>query len=690
MNINKLKKISGQELQKILDNHKKWLATDGKEGEKADFDNTFLADVDFSGFDLRYADFREAYLLRVKFCKANLRSARFRHAYLAYADFEGANLSNADFYRAVCHETYFVHADLNDAYIDGSAFPLWDGVLDVNIDDGQANMFLYLLVRSALYSKNTSEGLKAILSDEKLLKQANKFREAGGLGKIKGKRIPEQLLKIKDGVVINCDINAVEIVIPDGVTGINDNAFADCASLTRIVIPNGVTSIGYGAFSGCAALTHIAMPDSITSIGQRAFDGCTSLVSVTMPNSVTDIGDYVFANCSEDLVIRCYSNSYAEKWARFKGIKTALFYNDEFHDNTHYFDKNGNEIKSGMTILMEDGSSEVVYEIINEDGSHDLGIIANNEVFMQRHPDCEQEYYLLSTFNAQSIEIYQAEKKAEPSKSVGSEDVKSKSEQLLNITNGVVTDCDKSAVEIVIPVGVTCIDDFAFAGCKSLKSVIIPDGVISIEHHAFWACDSLVSIVIPESVTNIGVGAFEDCSSLKSVKVLNDATSIGKNAFAGCSLDYASLLRITSSPDDVGFNCVCNAKSKEVAGGEIRINIEGMDEHHSNLLLVELPGDILLALRDDINDILSKSEAKASKKIVRLEVNDIEPERESERLFECFYLIEPDESKIQELQRMINERLENEEFEIDSIEDVFKYIENNFETISIETKEILW
>ena len=47
------------------------------------------------------------------------------------------------------------------------------------------------------------------------------------------------------------------IVLPESVTSIGQQAFSSCGRLTNIVIPDGVTSIGYGAFSNCERLTSI-------------------------------------------------------------------------------------------------------------------------------------------------------------------------------------------------------------------------------------------------------------------------------------------------------------------------------------------------------------------------------------------------------------------------------------------------
>lgn len=59
---------------------------------------------------------------------------------------------------------------------------------------------------------------------------------------------------INDGVLKKYTGNDVDVVIPDGVTSIGDNAFSHCSSLENIEIPNSVTSIGNSAFGDCLGL----------------------------------------------------------------------------------------------------------------------------------------------------------------------------------------------------------------------------------------------------------------------------------------------------------------------------------------------------------------------------------------------------------------------------------------------------
>ena len=88
-----------------------------------------------------------------------------------------------------------------------------------------------------------------------------------------------------------------ELHIPDGVSKIEDNAFAACNSLIKISIPNSVTEIGQSAFSGCSSLTSITIPNKVTSIGKETFCNCESLTKVSIPDSVTLIGNNAFFNC---------------------------------------------------------------------------------------------------------------------------------------------------------------------------------------------------------------------------------------------------------------------------------------------------------------------------------------------------------------------------------------------------------
>lgn len=70
-----------------------------------------------------------------------------------------------------------------------------------------------------------------------------------------------------------------------------------------------------------------------------------------------------------------------------------------------YVDRNGVEIKAGMTLLMSNGTTELVYDTTDSNGNPDLGINASNEDFLCNHPDACREYYSISNYEMRDIAI---------------------------------------------------------------------------------------------------------------------------------------------------------------------------------------------------------------------------------------------------------------------------------------------
>ncbi|MDR1371609.1 MAG: leucine-rich repeat domain-containing protein [Dysgonamonadaceae bacterium] len=82
--------------------------------------------------------------------------------------------------------------------------------------------------------------------------------------------------------------------VPDGVTGIEHDAFSRCEHLVKITVSSSVTYIGQFAFAGCILLREINIPAGVTVIGSNAFLFCTSLTSVINSNPTPQIIDDVF------------------------------------------------------------------------------------------------------------------------------------------------------------------------------------------------------------------------------------------------------------------------------------------------------------------------------------------------------------------------------------------------------------
>jgi uncharacterized protein YjbI with pentapeptide repeats len=87
--------IARHELAIVLEQHKRWIESDGQEGEKA-----VLSRADLEGADLTGANLERAVLHKANLREADLLLADLRGASLMQANLQGANLLGAEFYEA--------------------------------------------------------------------------------------------------------------------------------------------------------------------------------------------------------------------------------------------------------------------------------------------------------------------------------------------------------------------------------------------------------------------------------------------------------------------------------------------------------------------------------------------------------------------------------------------------------------
>ncbi|QCQ60915.1 pentapeptide [Rheinheimera phage vB_RspM_Barba14S] len=107
-----------EELNLILENHKKWLNDDG--GIRADLRGANLSGANLKGADLRGANLRGADLWTAYLRGANLRGANLRGANLSGANLRGADLSGADLSGADLSGADLSGADMSRADLSGA------------------------------------------------------------------------------------------------------------------------------------------------------------------------------------------------------------------------------------------------------------------------------------------------------------------------------------------------------------------------------------------------------------------------------------------------------------------------------------------------------------------------------------------------------------------------------------------
>ena len=110
-----MKKITKEELKEILEQHKLWLRSDGKECKRADLSSVNLTDADLTRANLRFA-----VLTRANLTGVNLYGADLIGASLTDADLTRVNLSDANLTRANLTHANLSGVDLSDADLAGA------------------------------------------------------------------------------------------------------------------------------------------------------------------------------------------------------------------------------------------------------------------------------------------------------------------------------------------------------------------------------------------------------------------------------------------------------------------------------------------------------------------------------------------------------------------------------------------
>lgn len=107
---------------------------------------------------------------------------------------------------------------------------------------------------------------------------------------------------IKDGTTLIAssafeNSKAIQVVLPDSVTEIDNYAFYGAKNLRRVIFGSGLRTIGDRAFDGCSSLIGADIPSKVSSIGSYAFFECKNLETVILPTSITKVNGYTFAFC---------------------------------------------------------------------------------------------------------------------------------------------------------------------------------------------------------------------------------------------------------------------------------------------------------------------------------------------------------------------------------------------------------
>lgn len=250
-----------------------------------------------------------------------------------------------------------------------------------------------------------------------------------------------------------------KVVMQEGVTAIEKQAFAWCKNLRGVELPEGLASIGEQAFSYCECLNDIVLPNGLVSMDEEVFVACSSLSAIDLPDSLTEIKGNPFKLCESLMAI---------------GVSA---------DNPRY------EVQDG--VLFDRTEQKLV--------CYPCGNMADE----YRVPAGTRVIGDAAFFGCHLKNLVLPE-------------------GLETIEYEAIASC-MLLTSIELPDTVTDVAEYAFASCRALKDVVISDGISHLNRSVFSMCKNLKNVTLPAGISSIDGMTFIMCPDDLSFTVARDS-----------------------------------------------------------------------------------------------------------------------------------------------------------------------
>ena len=261
-----------------------------------------------------------------------------------------------------------------------------------------------------------------------------------------------------------------DIVLPDNLTAIGDNAFYGQSIRGSLIIPEGVTRIGENAFGMCDNLTGVlSLPSTLSSIGRSAFNGCKFTCELLLPQNLNSIGEYAFLGC-----YGIYGNLILPEG--LSEIEESVFSACSNLSGDLNIPKNVKKIEYGAFSICSGLNGRLTLP----DGLEYIGNLAFRS--------CRFRGPLILPSTLKSIGSGAFES------NMFSGELKLPS-SLQELGTSVFADCSRISGTLEIPDNITAIKELTFAGCSSIEKLVLHSKMDVIKSGAFGNCFGLGSIV---------------------------------------------------------------------------------------------------------------------------------------------------------------------------------------------------
>lgn len=261
-----------------------------------------------------------------------------------------------------------------------------------------------------------------------------------------------------------------EVVIEEGITGLQHYCFAWLDNLEKITLPESLETIGGNAFRFCPSLKEIYIPKNVSKIGKNAIESDIKItVDPENPHLIYDNSNYSFFNKDKTKLI------YASSCINYivpDGVE--IIGDHAFNENRHSF------IFLPDSVTTIGRSAFRVCEITALDLPESLTEIGQ---------------YAFECSSLETIKIPAGVKKI----------------------SAFAFSCNYYLENVIIEEGVEELDYACFCDCSNLAEVVLPSSLKSVESAAFNYCDALDSLTFLNP----------DCEIKDSNSIPKETTIIG-------------------------------------------------------------------------------------------------------------------------------------------------------------------
>lgn len=333
------------------------------------------------------------------------------------------------------------------------------------------------------------------------------------------------------------------IVVPDSVTEIGTFAFSTNI-LSEVTLGSGLTEIGR-IFHQCG-IKEIVIPDSVTAIKEQAFEECYYLKKVVLGKGVKTVEPTAFFGCDqlEEFYGDCVTEDHRYVVIDGELVATALYGLTEIVIPAHVTKiARGACAKDGNFAYNSPLERIVIHDEVTTIGNSAFVNNISQSLYLGKKVNqigisafTQYPNYYIKRIDISDLDAWcriKFLKNETGAISYGSTPVENGTKVYLN--GELITD-------VVFPAELNEVGQMTFLNWKQLNSVELHDGITSIGDSAFRLCTSLKSISIPQSVTSIGSFAFQSCTSIESINIPSGVKTINSYTFSSCSNENVNII----------------------------------------------------------------------------------------------------------------------------------------------------